>query len=544
MVTPDGPEPTDPGERFDIDTEQFAAAAGQTDEAAEEAAPAEVSPKANDEIAPVMDATALPLLETATLREDALDDLLAFYVYGARPEDLSGTDTPTPALLHGYGDLSRVRHDYPLCLTRQTGGSSVVPLRAVVDGVIEKVGATGDDAERLRRHLFRLESQMRTLLDDSESVALDQLWGAATERVLEGTDDDSLRNNLTAAREALTQEADVLGFGAGTPRELFVAIATREWRKRSGEFGAELEQVLRGLEDILRVDESHTPEASSPDHLRSASGKGDDDEVDFLAMSSLLGSSHLGDPLPAERRERIRSAVNMMRLASPLFEAQDLEDNPTIGVTRISTDTAAAHAGYESRMQLMANFFRAVRIARIEIANGYRPDVHDPFFENFDAGCAGRYLQGTGPLRRPAARRRGRGRPRAHDGAAGAAGQHDHCPGSRARGPVQRIPGGLAHRRNGGWLPVRRPLGGGLVYRRRAHITAPFSLRLGGGGVEGVRLLRVSPRTGRYLGEADGHAHEQRARNALADGEIRVAHRGGRGERRRAALHHRRFPDV
>lgn len=310
-----------------------------------------------------------------------LEKLIAFYNTGQQPATPAAR--VVPALFHPYRDITRIRHDYPICITRD---GDIRTLVQVIDDVTAQVATDGDEGERLRRHLLRLEVEIRGLAGP-EPVRLSQLWDDAVIAVLAKSTLDKkhkrlMEENLGAARKALDVDGQVVDYGPRVPRMLFEAVTSQEWCERCEEWRDELAAIVRQLEDILRVDSSHSPQASTPEHLRSSTGAAGD-ELDFDAMSSLLSTSRLGDPLPASRRDRIRDTLNMLRLVQPLFASGDLGGDAPINANVVVDTCAAAAAQYEARMKIMTDFFRAVRIARIEIANGYREAVHDPFFDNF-----------------------------------------------------------------------------------------------------------------------------------------------------------------
>jgi hypothetical protein len=113
---------------------------------------------------------------TSTLRE-----LIAFHLYGRRPDSAPVPDkTPSiPALLYRYRDLSRVRHDYPVCLNGFDPEKCARPLSRIVDDILDNVAGEGDAAELMRRNIYRLESVMRSVTERESRQLLGLVWDRA-----------------------------------------------------------------------------------------------------------------------------------------------------------------------------------------------------------------------------------------------------------------------------------------------------------------------------------------------------------------------------
>ncbi len=70
-----------------------------------------------------------------------------------------------PALLAAYRDLTRLRYDYPVVLLERDAGTDYVrSLSSVVGELIADIAPRGIEGERVRKHLLRLEREIRVLL--------------------------------------------------------------------------------------------------------------------------------------------------------------------------------------------------------------------------------------------------------------------------------------------------------------------------------------------------------------------------------------------
>ncbi|MHA1569482.1 MAG: hypothetical protein ACTSXZ_08420, partial [Alphaproteobacteria bacterium] len=90
-----------------------------------------------------------------------------FHLTGQRSgDDLgdAGREGLRPALFSAYRDLSKLRYDYPLVLIRAANGSGFLrSLTDIIDDLLLRIAPRGMDGERPRRHVLRLEDEIRSL---------------------------------------------------------------------------------------------------------------------------------------------------------------------------------------------------------------------------------------------------------------------------------------------------------------------------------------------------------------------------------------------
>jgi ferredoxin len=318
-----------------------------------------------------------------------LQDLRAFYLYGRRPADAAAEpdEGVLPALLHRYRDLTRVRHEYPLCVNGSDPG--IRTLTEWTDQFVAEHAPAGDDGEQMKRNFFRLEALVRSFVQESSGERLSTLWERAGASILETAQlrperEAMVREHIAAVRKTGAGEAEVVPCGPHTALRILQLCASSFWRERCASWVGELENLVRGLQDILQADFSHSEAARSPRHLRESLGTGGE-ELDVDAMSHLVANTQRNSGLSPQRRAGIESLLKTLTRVQPVFDSHRAErpgDMPRHDA--VFEDCAAALKAGRERMVLMTGFFRAVRIARLEIQNRYRPELHDAFFDGFD----------------------------------------------------------------------------------------------------------------------------------------------------------------
>ncbi len=327
-------------------------------------------------------------------------ELRRFCLYGnvgSEPVTHASESWPTPALIARFKDLSNIRYDYPLCLT---GGDRETPaktLTAIVDEVISAVADSSDEGQRLTRHLYQLEAKVKELAEKKPGTGLSILWNQAADDIVAATrlvvdEKQMLKQDMNVARGALRSDGEVLVCDKTTSRRLFEAAVQLQWRKHCTAWRQDLDMLIFELREILAADFIHSPEAKSPEHLKASVGSGDEEELDFQAMSSILKESDLGDPIPESRRKRITGALEVIDRIKPLFDitkvtshkGKSKKTNQPLQIEIIENDCAAVFTRYNEQMKTLVEFFKAVEIARLEVANRYHEQIHDAFFDHFD----------------------------------------------------------------------------------------------------------------------------------------------------------------
>ena len=183
----------------------------------------------------------------------ARHELLNFFYYGHRESEDAG-DMPEPALLYQHRDLSRVRHESPVCLTPTGPNAPGRTLAHVFDELIEATaGDDSDTSRRFRQHAMRLEFTIRSissgvnapgLLSDVCAKASEELLatpGLSKNRL------EQLHDDVEKIRQALPFDGDVISCSAHAPERLFESAMAAFWHARSAKFLVLLDNVIREI---------------------------------------------------------------------------------------------------------------------------------------------------------------------------------------------------------------------------------------------------------------------------------------------------------
>ena len=312
-----------------------------------------------------------------------LQALIAFHltgrISGGAFDALAKSDLQ-PAMLAGYRDLTALRYDFPLVLVRG-GGKPVQSLSGLVDGALNDI-ADGDP-ERLRKHAYRLEREIRTLVAEGAAGSLSKMWDLAA-AAIGAKSDDLLHDSLRRLRAAVKVDGDVVGYDKAMPFRLFQHAWQSLQDRKTQSFRADIHKLIGKLSDILSADFVHSKEGLSADRLRATVGAAHRDAFDFDAMSRLLVESSANVPIAESRRRRVRGLLSVLR-AQRFFAPAESDKGVDVGepYSFVFERCADAVAAYRERLPRMIELAKAIAIAKLETEGEYSEGRHDAFFAEF-----------------------------------------------------------------------------------------------------------------------------------------------------------------
>ncbi len=322
----------------------------------------------------------------------ALQELITFHLTGKRDESQTiATTDAVPALLAPYRDLSQLRYDYPLVLVDGPETRAFVDtLSGVINRLLRDIAPKGNTGEQLRQHVLRLERRMRELAADTSGLALSDLWRKAEKSLLANcgkAEAEWLGNSIATARFALRIDGRVIDCDEHLPARLI----EHAWSRLAGRCQQSADSIdnrIIRLRNILKVDDLKGGASRTPQKLRTTLGKRYKEAFDFERMAEVLENSTPHNRLPAERRDRIRSALTV--LESQRFFASGLADVQNKALHDFMFDNlSAALKAYHERMPEMTEVVRALAIANLELENAYCEEKHSAFFERFGPQALG-----------------------------------------------------------------------------------------------------------------------------------------------------------
>ncbi len=196
----------------------------------------------------------------------------------------------------------------------------------------------------------------------------------------------------------LPSEGVLLPPGAAALPVLHGALLAAARRPARQRLAAEVTRLRSRLRDLLAVDDSHAPQAKSPEAVASTFGAEGRLFFDAGSLSAALRKPIAPPRMEPERRRRIEAALASLELYlndkdGPAFwvllPEQEISAQPGItaagGCAIPNGDGVPGVLRFSDQiLQQMAALFRAIRTARLESEGAFHPELHEERLQRFD----------------------------------------------------------------------------------------------------------------------------------------------------------------
>lgn len=312
-----------------------------------------------------------------------LQSYVAFYLTGKvyNPLDTVGELKLRPALFAGYRDLTRMRYDFPLVLVNPaTNDRYVEPLSGLIDAILNKV-AKGPDADRLRKHVLRLEQEIRAQVAVGVEGSFSQLWDTAAPLV--SGQDKTITGLLARARANLTTDGELVDCADNLAFHLVGHAWGITQTQRATRFEANIDRLILKLSDILQADFINSDAGKSAEKLKDSFGSGPLDSFNFDAMSCILKKIAVHQSLPKNRRQRIHGLITTLQSQRFYPTTQVRTGNGKSPYSFAFETCNDALKAYRDRLPKAVELAKAIAIAKLEIKGEYNEEKHDSLFKSF-----------------------------------------------------------------------------------------------------------------------------------------------------------------
>lgn len=309
-------------------------------------------------------------------------DQIAFYLTGrqegSKLQPLDGSFRP--ALFARVTDLSSLRYDYPLVLNDNASpGRSLLSLSHLVDDAVESLGENAD-RDRIARHGYKLEAELRKELTALGSGDFGQMWNKATARISNNGDPA-----IEDSAKRLWTHFDASGALVDADEELASRAIYHAWHSvqvsKAKLFRQKAERLLQRLRDILEAEVVGSAVGRAPDRLRAGVGSAFASTFDFNALSRLLVEAKPSFELSLERRTRIEDLIEVLERQRFFPIGNNVNEPYSFAFFKCSDALDA----YTERHDEAVRLLRTLAIADLETKGEYRDSVHDVLFDGFGA---------------------------------------------------------------------------------------------------------------------------------------------------------------
>lgn len=312
-----------------------------------------------------------------------------------------------PALLSPFRDASKLRYAYPLCLLppeKADGNQEAVELTThIAEYLQQSLESFAPDAEAariLKDNLSWLEWHIRQRLHENDAPVDAAPIIEAAGQALQGhldlkkTDRERLQADLDKLLASVPEGLQLLRYGRFAAIHLLNHAVRSRVIPRRARFKARIEELIRGLKNLLEVEWAKSDESIEPRTARDSIGMGGL-RFDPAALSAVMDHTRGAKAMPLEQRQRIMRVLETLQTwqEDPILvrfvhlekiDAPWLQETPAFESIPDSDPCAKSTEVFDEQAASLSDVFSAARIAELEIDRIYDPKIHDPWFENFD----------------------------------------------------------------------------------------------------------------------------------------------------------------
>jgi ferredoxin len=310
-----------------------------------------------------------------------------------------------PALLASYWNVSPVRYDYPLILYLDTAAQSprCQSLDLFLRDQISGLAQARDGMRILADNIGRVERFVQKSLDRDQQLIptlpllLEAVGPLEAELQLSEENNRRLRGDFDALLARVPKDSYLLGFGDLAHFQLMGWVSHQVCLLRYTRFMGEVDSLKSQLERLLKIERTKDETSRYPEALSHSVGSALASEVNFGQLSRLLGKHRGTLQMSQERRKRIEGVLDVLNdflckfkpIPISLFCDSGHSDLTALPVAHwqinIFEQPVTKALGYFEQLAAeWAGLFRAVRIAHLEIEDGYVVGYHDIWFDQFD----------------------------------------------------------------------------------------------------------------------------------------------------------------
>ncbi|VAX10121.1 D-alanyl-D-alanine carboxypeptidase [hydrothermal vent metagenome] len=307
-----------------------------------------------------------------------------------------------PASLNSFRDVSKVRYDYPLFLfPAETAGDGPLakPLSRFLGDVVDGFAPGADSARILKDNLAWIERELCSKLQGTdgpiEAVPLVSDAAKALQKQLDlkGEHVERLQADLDQLVGAVEEGSCFLGYCRLAPIYLLLHTVRNKTAPRRGKFKQEIVELARGLKALLDVEKGKTAASRKSGAIKASIGAANS-YFNAVSISRMLDHSQGSVAMPAARCKRIQAALDTLDayqdnpvlihcIHTDKLGKTLLVDVPDFTSESQSDPCAVAISAFDKEAKKLAAVFAAVRVARLEVMDGYKAAIHDPWFKSF-----------------------------------------------------------------------------------------------------------------------------------------------------------------
>ena len=299
-----------------------------------------------------------------------------------------------PAALNPHLEAQEAVHDYPLILNDIAPDRDVAsPFSLAFDAALDAIQAAGTDVAELRALRLRLFDDLR---DRTKGAIQAQSLGECLTQSLQhlAPNNQALQATIPALIERLPKQAPLLGLGEHTLVTLYVHAVKKARQQRIAKVLQDTRTLITRLRELLQTDDAYGPRGRTAGAISSSIGQVGLAFLDPVELAEhLVGQPGAHKGHSAERLHRINATIHTLEafVNTPQEDLVLVHSGlipPTLcfdGVRLIEHQDGlkAALGLFDGIAERMVGVFKAMRVARLEVAGTYDEELHHSILASF-----------------------------------------------------------------------------------------------------------------------------------------------------------------
>jgi ferredoxin len=282
--------------------------------------------------------------------------------------------------IHFNTNPNEIHEPFPLYIPKQNPNRIAVTVDEMFEILAQNENAS--DAE-LQKILGDLKIQIKYQLNGFSEEIFDKILRRSADILIESFKNDdkkieALNKTINLFKNKLDPYGKVLALTDDAPLLYLHSVLNKSRGQKGTAFNKEVESIIYNLDGLLESNKLKSTEGKSSGSLESTVGDTFKKDLDFNALSEIVGESIMENTLPVDRISRISSTLNILKTFIKFFDVS--QNIQTANGYKSVTDIKKAIQKYKNEV---IDFFKALYIARLEVTNKYRSDFHDTFFKDF-----------------------------------------------------------------------------------------------------------------------------------------------------------------
>lgn len=325
-------------------------------------------------------------IKSIPLSDDDFQSLITFFVTGkymfGKPKPISDRKL-YPVHFKKWREEGSLQN-FPICFLEKNPERISASLNEIFDtSISENVHEKKDNENNV---LWDLKFHINSHLNGFSEEFMSKLWDKSVKSLFENFKKPEEKSDVEKTIKSIEKRLDLSGKVAGLSQNIaniyFNTALKKAWIEKLKSFANTVNGTVDNLAGLIESDKNKAV-GKSAKNLKSTVGDTYEDSLDFEALSHILESSFVESSLPANRIERIKKIIKRLISFNKYYSGFVTETSNIELFNSKGRSLKEALKQFDIYQKSVVDFFCALHMANLEMANKYKEDKHDTIFEDF-----------------------------------------------------------------------------------------------------------------------------------------------------------------